>query len=113
VSAAPLLEVRDLRKSFVLPHNLLEKPRSITAVDGVSFTVRAGETFGLVGESGSGKSTIGRLIARLTEPTGRAHSAARRGLARREGQGPAAGPPSGPDGVPEPLRLARPALARR
>jgi ABC-type glutathione transport system ATPase component len=69
VSAAPLLEVRDLRKTFVLPHNLLEKPRSITAVDGVSFTVRAGETFGLVGESGSGKSTIGRLIARLTEPT--------------------------------------------
>ncbi|WP_201863231.1 ATP-binding cassette domain-containing protein [Microvirga soli] len=65
-----LLEVDNLKKTFVLPHSLFEKPRTVTAVNGVSFTITAGETFGLVGESGSGKSTIGRLIARLADPSG-------------------------------------------
>ena len=66
-----LLSVRDLEKSFPAGRARLFGPRrSLRAVAGVSFDVRRGETLGLVGESGCGKSTVARLIARLTEPTG-------------------------------------------
>ncbi len=65
---APLLEVRNLAKSFtVAPGMLGGKERRLQAVDDVSFTVEEGETLGLVGESGCGKSTTGRLILRLIE----------------------------------------------
>jgi ABC-type oligopeptide transport system ATPase subunit len=71
----PLLEVRDLTKTFSRRGGLLPAPRgrsrgaAVRAVDGVSFTIDAGETFGLVGESGSGKTTTGRCILRLIEPS--------------------------------------------
>ncbi len=64
-----LLEVTGLRRAFKLPTALFAPPRRLVAVDDVSFQIRRGEAFGLVGESGSGKSTIGRIIARLTDPS--------------------------------------------
>ena len=57
--SAPLLDARDLVKVF----------GTHRAVDGVSFTIAAGETLALVGESGSGKTTIGRIVLRLIEST--------------------------------------------
>jgi oligopeptide transport system ATP-binding protein len=65
----PLLEVRDLVKEFRRKRGLLAPVSIVRAVDGVSFTIEEGETFGLVGESGSGKTTTGRCILRLIEPT--------------------------------------------
>jgi peptide/nickel transport system ATP-binding protein/oligopeptide transport system ATP-binding protein len=64
-----LLEVRDLTKAFTRSRGWFRKPAVVKAVDGVSFSIREGETFGLVGESGSGKTTTGRAILRLIEPT--------------------------------------------
>ncbi len=65
----PLLEVRNLVKEFGRTPGLFRKAAVVRAVDGVSFTIDEGETFGLVGESGSGKTTTGRCILRLIEPT--------------------------------------------
>ena len=66
----PLLEVRDLCKTYVTGRGLLLKKRVVKAVDHVSFNVGRGETVGIVGESGSGKSTIGRCLLRLTDIDG-------------------------------------------
>ena len=61
----PVLEVKDLKKTYVIGHGWLGGKREVRAVDGVSFTVRRGETLGIVGESGSGKSTIGKCLLKL------------------------------------------------
>jgi oligopeptide/dipeptide ABC transporter ATP-binding protein len=64
-----LLEVRNLRKYFPIKRGVLSRVRDcVKAVDGVSFSIRRGETLGLVGESGCGKTTTGRAVLRLIEP---------------------------------------------
>lgn len=66
----PLLEVKGLKKEFVVGSSFFKKNRAVCkAVDDVSFTIYKGKTLGLVGESGCGKSTLGRCILRLHEPT--------------------------------------------
>lgn len=65
-----LLEVKDLKKYFPIKGGILSRAvANVLAVDGVSFSLRQGETLGLVGESGCGKTTTGRAILRLVEPT--------------------------------------------
>jgi len=66
-----LLTVRNLRTWFPIKSGVIQRTVDhVKAVDGVSFSISPGETFGLVGESGSGKTTVARSILRLIEPTG-------------------------------------------
>jgi ABC-type glutathione transport system ATPase component len=70
MSDAPLLEVKDLAKDYVLPREkLFAPPPRVHALQGVSFTLHTGRSLGIVGESGSGKSTLARLVMALDTPT--------------------------------------------
>jgi peptide/nickel transport system ATP-binding protein/oligopeptide transport system ATP-binding protein len=65
-----LLEVEGVGRQFIVRRSVLGRPTAVVmAVDGVSFSLNAGETLAIVGESGSGKSTLGRLVLRLIDPT--------------------------------------------
>lgn len=69
-AAVPIVEVRNVKKYFPVKGGIFNRKQNVVkAVDGISFSIKRGETFGIVGESGSGKSTLGQTILRLTEPT--------------------------------------------
>ncbi len=125
-----LLEVDDLTVHFPLPRRLFGPTRVVHAVDGVSFRVAAGSSFGIVGESGSGKSTTAQAVMRLVPATsghvalrgrdilglrGRALREARRSLQMVFQDPSAALDPrrSAADIIGEPMRLLEGASASR
>jgi oligopeptide/dipeptide ABC transporter ATP-binding protein len=70
IAAKELLAVEDLKTHFPIRAGVLQRVVGhVKAVDGVSFSIREGETFGLVGESGCGKTTVSRTILRLVPAT--------------------------------------------
>ena len=103
-----LLVVEDLKKHFPVTRGIIfqKEVATVKAVDGISFSLREGETLGIVGESGCGKSTLVRCILKLLEPTG-AHLLRGTGdhasLAPRD----AAAAQEHDDGVPGPVRVAQ------
>ena len=71
VESKPLLEVKNLKKHFPVNEGLIlmKTVGYVQAVDGISFSIKQGQTLGLVGESGCGKTTTSKLILRLERPT--------------------------------------------
>src|SRR5205085_12611468 len=71
MTAAPLIEVRDLKVYFPVKTRggLFGRQVLLKALDGVSFSLAPGETLGVVGESGCGKSTLARAVLQLIQPT--------------------------------------------
>lgn len=83
----PLLEARELKHHYPVRRGLFGGVSGyVRAVDGVSFTLHKGETFGLVGESGCGKTTVARMVVGLLRPTGGSLYLKGRDLARLSGR---------------------------
>src|SRR5919109_4746434 len=88
VGTKTLLDVRDLKMYFPLTRGIILQRVAgyVRAVDGISFSIKQGQTLGLVGESGSGKTTIGRTIVRLYKPTAGQILFGDRDLAKMDGE---------------------------
>ena len=103
-------------RSFPITGSYLARRRqlgAVHAVDGISFDVKRGETFGLVGETGCGKSTTARLLLRLLEPTsGSIRSTARRSRRSSRARDQAAAARDADD-LPGPVLVAEPAADGR
>ena len=71
MSTEPILQAQGLKKHFPVTEGMLwtKVVGWVKAVDGISFSIRQGETLAIVGESGCGKTTTAKLILRLEEPT--------------------------------------------
>jgi len=67
-NAEPLLHAHDLVRRYTMRRGMFGRPVEVRAVDGVSLTLRRGQSLGLVGESGCGKSTTGRMVLGLETP---------------------------------------------
>lgn len=65
-----ILDARNLSRDFRLKRGFFKRPQTLQAVDGVSFSIAAGEIVGLVGESGCGKSTLAQMLLGLMKPSG-------------------------------------------
>ncbi|GLO72642.1 ABC transporter ATP-binding protein [Phaeobacter inhibens] len=68
-SQSPVLELRNVTKTYTVKQGLFGKPKPLTAVNHVSITLNRGEVLGLVGESGCGKSTLAKILLGLEAPT--------------------------------------------
>jgi oligopeptide/dipeptide ABC transporter ATP-binding protein len=68
-SQSPILEAKNVRRFFSTKTGLFGEANTVRALDGVSFSVEPGKTFGIVGESGCGKTTLGKILAALERPT--------------------------------------------
>lgn len=64
-----MLEIRDLKRDYIMPGGLFKDPKVVSAVKGVSFSLETGKTLAIVGESGCGKSTLARMLTFIDEPT--------------------------------------------
>ena len=107
----PLFEVENLVKHYPVRRGafLGRGGGVVRAVDGVSFTLRRGETLGIVGESGCGKSTLARVLLRLVEPTSGRAVLAGENLFELEAREMRVRRRQTPDHLPGPLRIAQPA----
>ena len=68
-TAAPVLQAQDLKREYSVSRGLFATTAMLRALDGVSFSVRAGQPLAVVGESGCGKSTLARLLTMIEPPT--------------------------------------------
>ena len=67
---APLLDAKNLSRHYQVSRGVFKPPATVKALNGVSFSLAAGQTLAVVGESGCGKSTLARALTLIEKPTG-------------------------------------------